>query len=70
MEEDEFFIELISNSKNPRGVLDLARDMKETGNFLFKQGSIEDALKNMDMLGLFLVVFSLRGMTIELNFFI
>ncbi|XP_021860790.1 protein PHOX3-like [Spinacia oleracea] len=58
MEEDEFFIELISNSKNPRGVLDLARDMKETGNFLFKQGSIEDALKNMDMLGLFLVVFT------------
>ncbi|KNA20772.1 hypothetical protein SOVF_049400 [Spinacia oleracea] len=45
MEEDEFLIELISSSKNPRGVLDLAKDMKEAGNLFFKQGSIEDALE-------------------------
>ncbi|KNA16058.1 hypothetical protein SOVF_092600 [Spinacia oleracea] len=45
MEEDEFLIELISTSKNPTGVLDLAKDMKEVGNLLYKQGNIEDALE-------------------------
>ncbi|KNA21661.1 hypothetical protein SOVF_041290, partial [Spinacia oleracea] len=45
MEEDEYFIELISKSGNPRDVLDLVKDMKEVGNEYFKQGSIEEALE-------------------------
>ncbi|KNA08443.1 hypothetical protein SOVF_162640, partial [Spinacia oleracea] len=69
MEEDEFFIELISNSKNPKGVLDLARDMKETGNFLFKQGSIEDALEKYGYAGIILGCFQFEENDDRAEFF-
>lgn len=57
LEEDEFLIELISNSKNPGGVLDLAREMKEEGSLLFKEGRIGDALEKYGYAGVILGCF-------------
>lgn len=53
MEEDECLIELISNSRNSRGVLNVAKELKDEGTNLFiKQRKIDDALEKYGYAGI------------------
>lgn len=45
VEGDELWLELISDSMEPKKVLEIARDMKEEGNSLFKLGKVDNALE-------------------------
>lgn len=48
------FLNLLSNSNDPRGVIGLATKMKEEGNILFKEECFEDALEKYGYAGLIL----------------
>ncbi|XP_021853876.1 peptidyl-prolyl cis-trans isomerase FKBP62-like [Spinacia oleracea] len=56
-EEDELLFSLISESENPKEVLDLTKEWKEEGNMLFKSGNTEDALEKYGYACLFLTTF-------------
>ncbi|KAL2905557.1 Protein TANC1 [Bienertia sinuspersici] len=45
LDDDELFLNLISISEDSRRVLNLAQELKEKGNTLFKQGHMDDALE-------------------------
>lgn len=51
MEEDECFMELISSSKNSKGVIDVVKEIKKEGNLLFQQRKIDDALEKYGYAG-------------------
>lgn len=57
LEEDKDFLELLSASNDPKGVLQLAKDMKEEGNVLFKKGNFDDALEKYGYAGIVLGCF-------------
>lgn len=45
VEDDEFWLDLISDSMDSKKVLELAKEMKEKGNSYFKERKFEDALE-------------------------
>lgn len=55
MEEDECFMELISSSKNSKGVLDVVKELKKEGNLLFQQRKTGDVLEKYGYVGIILV---------------
>lgn len=57
LEEDKEFLELLSASNDPRGVIEFTKEMKEEGNTLFKEGSFDDALERYGYAGIVLGCF-------------
>lgn len=57
LEDDNMFLHLISISNDPKGALELAKEMKENGNALFKMGSYDEALEKYGFAGLVLGCF-------------
>lgn len=65
-EEERDFLELLSASDDPRGVIGLATEMQEEGNTLFKEGRFDDALERYGYAGVILDVLNL-GRKIDKN---
>lgn len=57
LEEDKQFLHPISVSNDSIGVLELAKEMKEEGNALFKKWNFDDALEKYGFAGLVLGFF-------------
>lgn len=57
LEGDKNFLELILASNDPKGVRDLAKEMKEEWNTLLKKGRFDDALEKYGFTGFVLSCF-------------
>ncbi|KAL2902516.1 Protein TANC1 [Bienertia sinuspersici] len=68
LEDELFFLSMISSSKDPKMVLGLARDMKEAGNSLFKKGELDKALEKYGYAGMIIARFNFEEESDRLEF--